>query len=181
MRKIIFQLFIIFSLCVPAGYSQEQQPDSAQNILNATLMKAQSSKSNVLVVFQASWCIWCKWLDSAFESIELKPIMEKHYVIVRLDVKEFGKKIQTIENPGGQKLLEELGGIKSGLPFLAVLNKKGTMIANSNVMPKNQNIGYPGSKKEIDAFIKFLKQTAPRITDKECTSIAKYLEKNAPQ
>ncbi len=105
--------------------------------------------------------------------------MEKYYIIIKLDVKEFGAKKQTLENPGGQKLLEKLGG-KSGLPFLAILNKKGKMIANSNMMPKNQNIGYPGSKEEIAAFIKLLKKTAPLITDKQLVVISSYFKKNAP-
>jgi hypothetical protein len=97
-----------------------------------------------------------------------------------IDVKERGDKIQTHENPGGQKILTDFGWTESGLPFIVFLNKKGKMIANSNVMPKNQNIGYPGSKEEIAAFIKLLKQTAPQMTDKQRTVISKYLEKNAP-
>jgi thioredoxin-related protein len=181
MRKTIYQLFVLFFLAVPAVFSQDQKPDSAQNIINAAMANIRSTDKNILIIFHASWCIWCKWLDTTLENTEIKPIMENHYTIARLDVKEFGEKIQALENPGGQKLLGEFGGSKSGLPFLAILNKKGTMIANSNVMSKNQNIGYPGSKEEIAAFIKLLKQTAPRMTNKQRTVISKYLEKNAPQ
>jgi thioredoxin-related protein len=165
-------------LTVPAVFSQDQKPDSAQNIINESKTKVKSTNKNILVVFHASWCTWCKWLDKALESPEIKPIMEKYYTIVKIDVKEFGQKIQSLENPGGQKLMEKLDG-KSELPFIAVLNKKGKMIANSNMMPKNQNIGYPGSKEEIAAFIKLLKKTAPLMTDKHVVVISNYLKKNA--
>jgi hypothetical protein len=48
-------------------------------------------------------------------------------------------------------------------------------------MPNNQNIGYPGSKEEVAAFIKLLKQTALYMTDKQREVISEYLEKNEPQ
>jgi hypothetical protein len=168
-------------LTVSAIFCQDQKPDSAQNIMRVAVTKVMSTDKNILVIFHASWSIWCKWLDTALESPEIKPIMEKYYITAKLDVKEFGGKIQTLENPGGQTLLGELGGSKSGLPFIAILNKKGKMIANSNMMLKNQNIRYPGSKEEIAAFIKLLKKTSPRITDKQITVISNYLKKNAPQ
>jgi len=180
MRKIIYRIFVLIFLIIPAVYSQDLKPDSAQNIINHSIIQALSSNKNIIVVFHASWCTWCKWLDIAFESSEIKPIMEKYYIIAKIDVKEFGKKIETLENPSGQKLLGNFGG-KSGLPFLAVLNKNGKMIANSNMMPKNQNIGYPGSKEEIAAFIKLLKKTSFQMTDKERNKISKYLKNNAPE
>jgi thioredoxin-related protein len=181
MRKTMFRFIVLMFLPVPAVLSQNQKPDSAQNILSVAITEVRPTDKKILVIFHASWCIWCKWLDTALVSPEIKPIIEKNYVIAKLDVKEFGGKIQTLENPGGQKLFEELGGGKAGLPFLAILNKKGKMIANSNMMPKNQNIGYPGSKEEIAAFIKLLKKASPGITDKQITIISNYLKKNAPQ
>jgi uncharacterized protein YyaL (SSP411 family) len=179
MRKIIYRIIFLIFLINPAVYSQDLEPDSAQNIINHSMIQALSTNKNIFVVFHASWCTWCKWLDTAFESPEIKPIMEKYYVITKIDVKEFGKKIEILENPGGQKLLGKFGG-KSGLPFLVVLNRNGKMIANSNMMPKNQNIGYPGSKEEIAAFIKLLKKTTPQITSKHMSIISDYLIKNTP-
>jgi thioredoxin-related protein len=181
MRGVMYRFFILLFLTFPAAFSQDQKPDSAHTIINAAMTKVMSTDKNVFVVFNASWCIWCKWLETALESPEIAPIIEKYYTIAKLDVKEFGKKMQTLENPGGQKILGELGGTKSGLPFIAILNKKGIMIANSNMMPKKQNIGYPSSKEQIAAFISLLKKTAPRITDKQTTVISHYLKKNAQQ
>ena len=181
MRKTILFLPVLSFLVSFSVLGQTGKPDSAQNILKTAVGEAWSSKKNVFLIFHATWCGWCKRLETALENPEIKPILDKNYIIARLDVKERGEKIQTHECPGGNELLTKFGGSKSGLPFIVFLNKKGKMIANSNVMPKNQNIGYPGSKEEIAAFMKLLHQTAPRITDKEHNRISKYLEKNAPQ
>jgi hypothetical protein len=54
------------------------------------------------------------------------------------------------------------------------------MIANSNVMPKKQNIGYPGSQEEIAAFVKLLQKTAPHMTSKQRDVILNYFKRHAP-
>jgi thioredoxin-related protein len=181
VQKTISLLPILFLLGTFSALGQVGKPDSAQNILKAAGAEARSSKKNVFLMFHATWCEWCKRLEAVLESPEIKPIIDKNYIIARLDVKERGEKIQTHENPGGIEILANFGGLKSGLPFIVFLNKKGKMIANSNVMSKNQNIGYPGAKEEIAAFMKLLKQTAPRMTVKERTKISEYLERNAPK
>jgi thioredoxin-related protein len=182
---VMKKTFILFSLLfffhsIPA-FSQAGKPDSAQTIIHAAIAEARSSGKNVFLIFHATWCQWCKRLETALESPEFKPIIDRNFIVTRLDVQERGEKIQTHENPGGQKMLVDYGGASSGLPFIVFLNTKGTMIANSNVMPKKQNIGYPGAKDEISAFIKLLKRTAPRLTQKEIKIFSQYLEKNAPK
>ena len=106
--------------------------------------------------------------------------MSDHYVIVQLVVKESREK-KSLENPGGEKVLADMGGEKAGLPFFAFLDKAGKKIADSNAMPKNQNIGYPATPDEIKAFAVLLEKTAPRMTAKERDEITAYLTKNAPR
>jgi thioredoxin-related protein len=181
MRKTVSLLPILLLLIAFSTAGQTGKPDSAQNILNSAVDEARSSKKNVLLIFHATWCGWCKRLEAVLENPEIKPIIDNNYVVAKLDVKERGEKIQTDENPGGIDILEKFEGANSGFPYYVFLNKKGKMIANSNVMPKNQNIGYPGSKEEIAAFVKLLKKTSFRMTDRERNKISKYLKNYAPE
>jgi hypothetical protein len=112
-------------------------------------------------------------------SPEFKPFRD-HYVITTLVVQESPEK-KGLENPGGQKKLEELGGAKSGLPFFAILDPAGKKLADSNVMPGNQNIGCPATAEEIAAFEKLVKQTAPRMSQADRGKLAAYLKKVAPK
>jgi thioredoxin-related protein len=175
-------LFILSILLIPCSMlGQTVKPDSAQIILKAAVAEAQSSKKNIFLIFHATWCSWCKRLETALNDPEIKTLIDTNYIIVMLDVNERGDKIQTHENPAGQKLMSGFGGNNAGLPFIVFLNGTGKMIANSNVMPKRQNIGYPGSKEEIAAFVKLLKKTALRLTSKQRDVIQSYLELHAPQ
>ncbi len=110
---------------------------------------------------------------------EVSKILAKHYVTVRLDVMENGSK-KSLENPGGGKVLADLGGEKSGLPFFAFLDAKGKKMADANALPGGQNIGCPAKPEEIAAFEKLLKQTAPRLSDSDRTVVADHLKKASP-
>jgi len=48
--------------------------------------------------------------------------------------------------------------------------------ADSNVMPKNSNIGYPGSAEEIDTFFR-----QNIFAKKNISTIEEYLKTNAPK
>jgi len=165
-------LFFIFALLCRA---QAETPAPAKSIVDAALKEASMSKKNVFLVFHATWCSWCKRLDAALTDPEVKKIIDDNYVVTHLDVMERGEKEQTVENPGGEEIMKSLGGEKSGLPFYAILDGTGKKLADSNVMPGNNNIGYPGSTEEITAFEKILKQTAARMTDQQRALVTKHL------
>jgi thioredoxin-related protein len=181
MQKTVSLLVLSILLITRSTLGQTVKPDSAQIILKTAVTEAQSSQRNVLLIFHATWCGWCKRLEAALHEPEIKTLIDRNYVVVMLDVLERGNKVQTHENPGGQNLLSDFGGHNAGLPFIVFLNGRGKMIANTNVMPNKQNIGYPGTKEEIAAFVKVLKKTAPHITRKQCGVIQRYLELHAPQ
>jgi len=102
-----------------------------------------------------------------------------HFVLVSLDVMENGDK-KSLENPGGTKYLADMGGAKSGLPFVVFLDKNGKKIADTNVLPGGNNIGYPAAPAEIAAFGKLLAKAAPRMSAAEKGKITDYLKAHAP-
>lgn len=110
----------------------------------------------------------------------MKPIMDNNYVIVRLDVMEHGADKARLENPGAEALLSKWNGEKAGLPFYVFLGATGKRLADSDALPKGQNIGYPGAPDEIAAFTGLLKRTAPHISAGDLSSVTAYFQKHAP-
>ncbi|MEW5842458.1 MAG: thioredoxin family protein [Bacteroidota bacterium] len=180
VRKFSF-VITLFLFSTGMLFSQAEKPQPANDVLQSAYKEAKSTDKNVFLFFHASWCSWCKRLEKAMQSPELKKIFEDNYVITHLDVLERKEKIDELENPGGREIMAKLGGEKSGLPFYVFLNDTGKKLADSNVMPKDQNIGYPGSDDEIAAFVKLLKLSAKHISEEQLTTIIDYLKKNAPK
>lgn len=162
---------LVLSLGLGRAVVQAAEPESAKTILDTAVRQASSTHKNIFVIFHASWCIWCRRLDSVLTNVNVSPLIDKYYVVVHLDVLERGEK-KAIENPGADKYLQTLGGEKSGLPFYAFLDQRGKKMADSNVMKANtQNIGFPGSSDERAAFKKLLALSAPSMTPDELSGI----------
>lgn len=179
-RKLIMaSVLYFFSVCLISA--QETKPLHADKILSTAYNEAKIFDKNVFLIFHASWCSWCRRLEKALQSDELKKIFEDNFVITHLDVLEREDKIESLENPGGKEFMVKLGGQKSGLPFYAFLDAEGNKICDSNVMAKNSNIGYPGSAEEIEAFGKMLKASSTKLDDKQLETILEYFRKNAPR
>ena len=170
-------ILVISSL--PAN-SQDLRPESANKIVSSALQQANAEKKNVLLIFHASWCRWCKKLDTLLEQPGIKELIDSNYVIARIDVQETGDKKQTLENPDGGDVMKEFRGENAGLPFYVFLARDGKMIANSNALPDSSNIGYPGSKEEIVAFVGLIRKGAPGITVEQSDIVTAYLTKTTP-
>jgi thioredoxin-related protein len=181
MRNRFSILFLIIIFSTTFLFAQTNKPDSAKSILSHSVELAKKSNKSVFVIFHASWCIWCKRLDAALESSELKKIFNDHFVIVHIDVLERKEKKDELENPGGEKIMADLGGKDAGLPFYVFLNSDGKEIVNSKSMPKKQNIGYPAAKEEITTFVNLLKKSSSSLTKHQLAKVKDYLQKNAPK
>ncbi len=179
LRKLT--MVVMFSvLSVGLIYGQTEKPQQAEKILKTAIEEAKASHKNVFLIFHATWCPWCKRLDKVLETPEVKQIMDANYVITHLDVMERDNKVAEYENPGGKEIMKKLGGEKSGLPFYAILNSQGKKLANSNVMPKDMNLGFPGSDEELAAFKSLLKKTSKKISDADYEMIVETIKKNLP-
>lgn len=181
----MFKKFIAVAVFGFLGISfligQPVKPEPAENILKAAMEQARATQKPIFLIFHASWCGWCKRLDKALESSELKKVFEDSYVVATLDVLESKEKAEELENPGGREIMVKLDGEKSGLPFYAFLDETGKKIADSNALPGTQNVGYPAAPEEIEAFEKLLKSSAPHMAEMQRRMIVDYLKKNSPQ
>jgi thiol-disulfide isomerase/thioredoxin len=171
---------ILVFLVAGTTVAQEAKPQAAETVRREAIKQAAAADKTVMLVFQASWCGWCKRLDQTLAQPEFKKVLDAHFVVAHLDVMERGDKVGLLENPGGQAILKKLGGENAGLPFYAFLDAKGEKIADSKAMPDGQNIGYPGNAQEIEAFARLLQKAAKKLTAEERAAVVACLNKNAP-
>jgi thioredoxin-related protein len=165
--------------------SAQENPISAIEILKNAFEQAKMENKNVMVMFHASWCGWCKKMDASLTDESTKELFNKNYVIAHLVVLESAIK-KHLENKGAETLLNKYGGEKQGIPYLLIFDKDENLLADSKMvenefvlMGKGNNIGCPGTDKEVTAFIYKLKETS-NLNDAELEIISKRFKLNNP-
>ncbi len=174
MRKIAASL--AFALFATASFAQTPMP--AEKLLESAKVVAASSNKNVMVVFHASWCGWCKKFEAFINEPKFKPLFLNSYEIVRLDILENPDK-KNLENEGGEDIFNNLGGKGGGIPFFAVMSPKGKVLVTSNredkTKKKGVNIGHPAAPEEIAHFMDVLRKTS-KMSEKERAEIETWLK-----
>lgn len=148
--------------------------EKADVVVNKALTEAKAGKKNVLVMFHASWCKWCKMMEKNMNLPETQPIFDKRFVTAYVDVQERGEK-KALENPGGQELMNKFNGENAGLPFWLILNPKGEVLADS-FNSKKENLGSPATQEEVSDFIAKLDK-ASKLSKQEAEIIKKTFKK----
>jgi thiol-disulfide isomerase/thioredoxin len=180
--KIKVILASVFILICGVVISQIQ-PESAEVLLNKAYKQAAKEKKNVFVIFHASWCGWCKKLEASINDPSCKDYFDKSFIFVHLTVLE-SKDKKNLENPGVTEIFNKYSGVKPGIPFFLIYNKKGVLLADSNIRPAGDgldkpgnNMGCPAAEEEVAAFIEVLKKTS-KITDSQAAAIKERFSKN---
>jgi len=168
---VSFCLSIAVSVAV---YAQASAP-TADEVLKPAMAKAGREGKNVLLIFHASWCGWCRKMDSSLHDASIKKAIDRNYEIVHLNVYESpGKK--ALENPGALDFLTKNGGADKGIPYWYVLDKNGNILADSQIKP-GQNCGCPASEEEVAYFIGVLSKTA-HVSKDELEAVRKRFRLN---
>jgi thioredoxin-related protein len=183
MRRILSVLALSFLLCIPA-HAGQQQP-SADEVLATAKSAAVAQHKAIFLVFGASWCPPCRELEAFMDDREIRPILEKYFVLVSLAVFEERGKHPELNSPGAAKLVADFGGEAGGVPFLVFLDTQGQLLINSNRpvkrKPNGENIGYPALPVEIDWFMTMLQKTIPSLPKADAHTIETWLRRASPR
>lgn len=169
--------FLFFS-----GYAQ-QRPLSAEQVMHQALQQAAKENKNVLIIFHASWCGWCRKMDSSLNDKACKKFFNDNFVITHLVVNESQDK-KNLENPGVYQFRSKYNGDNLGLPSWLIFDKNGNLLADSQMRPagakittQGENIGCPATEKEVAFFISILKKTS-HVTKSDEEAIEKRFRQN---
>lgn len=137
MPRLLPLLFATLALAFPAFAAAPAAPEypklgpdlydpksdgNAQ--ITAALATAKAEKKNVLLMFGANWCIWCRRLDHTFATdAGIAAALKQNYVLVLIDSnwRNGSKRNHEINLRYGNPL-------KEGLPVLVVLDPAGKQL-----------------------------------------------------
>lgn len=100
----------------------DSQADAHQDISNA-LALAKTDEKLVLIDFGADWCPDCVVLSRLLDSDSVKPYLDEHYVVVRVDVGQWDRNLdisKAYDDP-----------IKQGIPAVVVLDPSGAVVTST--------------------------------------------------
>ncbi len=137
----------------------------AQELLDHGLAQASETGKRVFLHFGAPWCGWCHKLEDWMDRADIKPVLSKDFVDVKIDVD------RTI---GGKELMTKFkADAKGGIPWFAFLDSTGNVLANSN--GEKGNIGFPAQPDEIAHFQKMLGKAAVNLKSDQINVLAESL------
>jgi thiol-disulfide isomerase/thioredoxin len=152
--------FVFFS-----AWSQ-QGPASVDQIMKEARQQATKEKKNILIIFHASWCGWCRKMDSSVNDESCRKFFDDSYVIRHLVAYE-SKDKKSLENPGAYAFLSKYNADDLGLPSWFIFDQNGNLLADSQMRQRGasnttqgENIGCPATPKEVAYFIDVLKKTS---------------------
>lgn len=177
MLKNILSLLLLAQISI--SLSAQNTPLSADEVLKKAFAKAKTEKKNVFVLFHASWCGWCRKMDTAMADSVCKPFFDKNYVIEHLTIQESDDK-KNLENPGAEELYKKHANTpkSGGIPFWIVYDANGKVLGDAK-MPDGNNSGCPAAAEEVEHFISVLKKSS-KMDDKTSKAIFIRFRKNEP-
>jgi thioredoxin-related protein len=169
------QFFFLFISAVFGIAGSAQSTPTADAVLKEARARAAKENKNVMVIFHASWCGWCHKMDTSLNDPSVKDFFDKNYVITHLVISE-SKDKKNLENPGAAELNKQWGGADQGIPFWVIMDKNGTILADSQ-KKRGENVGCPATSEEVAHFINVLKKTSS-ITDEQIAKVEKRFRRN---
>lgn len=163
------------SLCVEGSLSREKliqflsshkAPSvDAKRLYQDTLRQAKSEGKHVLVQETATWCGPCHRLS---RFLDANRNWEKDYLWIKMDHRWSGSR---------EVMAELRDGAKGGIPWFAIVDENGSVLATSNHSETQKNIGFPSEKSGQIHFENILRATRKRMTESDIQGLIEALKK----
>ncbi len=101
-------------------YDPRANPNAA---INQALTAAKADHKRVLLDFGADWCPDCQALAQLFDDPHVKPFLDAHYHVVRIDVGRWDHNLDVANRYGNP--------IEKGIPAVVILDEKAHTITST--------------------------------------------------
>ena len=178
MKRLLF-VFVM----ITAMHNINAQVKDVNTIIKETCKQASIQNKKALIIFHASWCVWCHKLDSSINDVSCKLFFESNYVIQHITVFEVNDN-KNLNTPGAEEFLKAHHADDQGIPAWYIFDKDGNLLTDSQLRSKGadlniegSNIGCPSNETEIKYFISLLEKTS-NISEQQKESIRIRFAKN---
>ena len=124
MKSFLALLVALTSLIAFAADGPYDEAADAKAQVGTALAAAKAQNKNAMIVFGANWCGDCKMLDGEFKKPALAALLDKHYVVVKVDVGRFNKNLDVVK-PYGEV-------IKKGIPSIVIATPANELVYATN-------------------------------------------------
>ena len=146
----------------------QSEPLEAATVLDDAIASAKADNKLVFLHFGAPWCGWCHHLENWMAQPEIKSMLEKAFVDVKID---------TDRMTGGSELLSKYCKEPSGIPWFVFMNPKTKEVIVTSDGPKG-NVGFPSTDEEIAYFATMLTKCDDAFTADQIETLTKSLVTN---
>ncbi len=143
----------------------EAPRENAEDVVRAALERAAKEQKNAFVIVTGVYCGPCHLLTDFLD--RWQEVLGQDYIFVKINMDRMMRANEAQTRIGYPS--DEMAGI----PWFAILSPKGEKLINSTG-PKG-NIGYPSEPKEIEHFMKMLRQTSSHISPQQMKVIEEDL------
>lgn len=120
-RAICCGMLLMLVGCVYAGSDLRPYDDTADaRAAIADALALSTASRPVLITFGANWCKDSRALEAHYQSPELAPLLDQHFVLVRVDVGMFHRNLDIVEEYGNP--------IDKGIPAVVLLSAEGELL-----------------------------------------------------
>ncbi len=165
---------------VAASAAAPEGGPSAAAILERAETLARAEHKNILLDFDASWCVNCRLYDHFRDDPQIHALLSRALVFATMDSGEFANDTKHANTPGGPDFEAAIGGRDAGFPFMVILDASGKPIVDSNrpdpiSKTGKSNIGYPALPEEVDWFVEMLRRGAPSLSEDDLSAVHTWL------
>ena len=118
--SVLAAVIALTGLTRAASEAVYDEKTNAPKVVAAAIAEASRSGKRMVLVFGANWCPDCHALDAQMHKPELAAIVEKNFLVVKIDVGSMDKNLDLAQKYGVP--------LRRGIPALAVLDPQGKLI-----------------------------------------------------